>query len=502
MKPGSQAIACATRCVGTRRPRRLLALLAFCCAPWTMLLGGELDTAALQQALSGGSYGPVNALLIERSGHMLFEGYYRGKDAEQLQLLNSVTKSVGAVAMGMAIRRAQLDPAGTMAELLPQYDWSRPPLAANRDLRLSHVLSMRAGLQWDEWSRSFVDPANDFVRMTQSSDWYRHVLSLPQAAQPGQRFIYNTGSSILMSAVLRRISGQPPQDFLASELFAPLGISHWHWELWSLQGFGHGLRNFPYGDAPLGVGLWLRPRDLLKFGRMLLDDGKVGEQQLLDPAWIRTMFTRHNHAGNEPYFADSSEQAGYGYQWWYLELIDSRGRKHPAWYANGAGRQYLILFPELDLLVASTGDAYGYSGPGVFTLLRQQVLPRLQRSIEPDLSGSYYDPALVGEGLNIEVLADRGEVLAYWYTHQDGQQRFFLLQGPIVDDRAELLAYSNSGGQFQTPGQRPQLHGAGTATLAWDSCNRAWLDYDIELGSGRYELTRLSGSCPDRAPLP
>ena len=262
-----------------------------------------------------------------------------------------------------------------------------------------------------------------------------------------------------------------------------------------------GRSDFPFDDAPLGAGLWLRPADLLPLGRMLLDGGTVAGRRIVDREWIRQMFTRYSHAGNTELFQGQAESYGYGYQWWYAGVVDSRGREHPVWYADGAGRQFLMLFPELDLIVASTADDYSYRGPGLFSLLRSQVLPAMSLSIVQSLSGSYYDPQTPREGLNIEVLGDRGEVLAHWYTQAQGQQRFFVLQGQIVGDRAQLAVYTTVGGDFQSPDDRPQLQPAGSAELYWNSCTQAVLDYSMELGTGRYELTRLSGECDDQAPL-
>ncbi len=474
----------------------LASALAFCLLLFASAASAQIDSPRLTAALESGEYGFVKSLLIQRGDERLYEQYFLGANGDELHLLNSVTKSVGATLLGVAIRRNQVSIDASIDTYFPSYPWHWEPMAANQNLTLRDILSMRTGLQWDEWSTPFTDPSNSFAQMFQSPDWYLHVLSLPRVAPANSTFTYNTGASILMSGVLRQATGAPPQDLLGREVFEPLGIDDWRFEI------PFGFTNFPYGDAPLGVGLWLRPADMLKLGRMLLDGGSVGDKRIIDQAWIKQMFTRYNHAGNEEGFADDEEVYGYGYQWWYAGLVDARGREHPVWYAHGAGRQFLMIFPQLDLILASTAEDYNARGPGVFDLLREQILPTMDLSITAALSGSYYNPATSGEGLNVEVLADRNEVLAYWYTQENGAQRFYVLQGEIDGDVANLQVYTTVGGNFQDPQQRPQLQPAGQATLRWNSCTSAVLDYDIELGSGSYALTRLSGQCADPGPLP
>ncbi|MCB1609318.1 MAG: serine hydrolase [Xanthomonadales bacterium] len=145
----------------------------------------QIDSAALTASIQSGNYGSIKSLLVQRGDQRLYERYFRGANASQMHLLNSVTKSVGATLIGVAVRRDQVSIDRPVSDYFPQYAWQSPELNPNRNLRLRDILSMRAGLAWDEWSTSFTDPHNSFVQMTLSPDWYRHVLSLPRAAPPG-----------------------------------------------------------------------------------------------------------------------------------------------------------------------------------------------------------------------------------------------------------------------------------------------------------------------------
>lgn len=477
---------------------RMLAMAAWL-VPAT---GAAQDYAAIGARLERGDAGPVTALVVQRHGAIAYERYFRGATANDLQLLNSATKSVGATLVGIAVRQGRVSVADPLPVLLPSYDWNSAALGDKRGLALRHVLQMRHGLAWDEFSTSFLDPRNPVVGMLASNDYYLYTLRTPTVGAPGSRFDYSSGVSTLMSGVLRNATGQTPQQFAERQLFEPLGITASHWETWSPGGRGTGVRTFPFGDAPLGIGLWLRPRDLARIGQLYLDDGVHAGQRILDPEWIRATWTVYSDRRSDPYFVEAVDEGfGYGYQWWYRAMRDARGRAHPVWYASGYGGQRLYVFPQLELVVVSTADSTtDYAGPGIASVLRELLLPALDHPVTPALSGSYYDPATSGQGLNIEVLAD-GRVVAYWYTYHAGGQRWYVLQGSVAGDRVALEVYRTEGGAFLDPAPTSLVR-AGSAELRWDSCQAARLDYDIEAGRGSYPLTRLTGSCDDAGSAP
>jgi CubicO group peptidase (beta-lactamase class C family) len=453
------------------------------------------DYDAIDADLRAGRYGPVNSLLVEHRGRLVFERYYRGHARDDLQLLNSITKSVGSALVGIAHRRGLVDPDDTVESWLPGYDWSRAPYAAHRSLKIEHVLQMRHGLDWDEWSYGFTDPRNSAVQMFASPDWYAFTLGRGRVAAPGSRFGYSSGNATLLSGILRQATGDSPQTLFARWLGDPLGIERFDWELWNPAGPGHGQRDFPFDDAPLGVGLWLRPIDLLKLGRLYLHEGVHEGERILDPEWIRASWMPHSHSGNDAYFAQASERAGYGYLWWFREFVDVARGRHACWYAEGAGRQYLIVCPHADLIVVSTADAYQYSGAGVITLLREKILPASSATPDASRSGFYYDPATSGQGLSIEVLEERGQAIAAWYTFAHGRQRWYAMLGRIDGDRIVFESIQRlEGGEFLVPATLQPVD-AGRAELRFSGCDRAELDYDVELGRGQYALSRIASDC-------
>lgn len=456
------------------------------------------DFDAIDEAIHAYEYGPITSLIVQQGEQILYEGYFRDAHRDELQQLHSVTKSIGATLIGMAVRRGLLDIGQTVEELLPDYSWDAPELSPNRHISLEHILKMRLGLEYDEFTYPYWDARNTFTQMVESDDWYYFTLSLPRVAPPDTLFTYNTGGSVLLSGILSRATGRTPAELFDEWIAKPLDIDEFSWELFSFEGLGHGRNDFPHGEEPLGMGLWLRPLDLLRIGRLYLANGVHEDKRLLDDEWIEASWTAYSHAGNDPFFASLSVPYGYGYQWWYREFLDGGGRRHHCWWALGFRGQNLIVCPERELVVVSTRDSrvFDYTGPGIGALLVQHVLPEIGYPVTSRLDGYYFEPATAGQGINIEVSDLLGLVYLVWNTYgPNGELIWYSALGEIEDEQVTFQdVYRTQGGRFLDP-EPVGYESVGSATLYWESCNDARLHYDIELGEGEYRLQRLFPGC-------
>jgi len=100
--------------------------------------------------------------------------------------------------------------------------------------------------------------------------------------------------------MIRKLSGTSPRNFAMQELFGPLGIQNIHWEGYSEIGRGHGMTQWPnpYNDEPLGYGLWLKPRDMIKFGELYLNGGLYNGRRIIDQSWIDASWTTYSNPDN------------------------------------------------------------------------------------------------------------------------------------------------------------------------------------------------------------
>ena len=118
------------------------------------------------------------------------------------------------------------------------------------------------------------------------------------------------------------------------------------------------------------------PRDLARFGVMMLKGGMWRDRQVVPAQWIQRSTTP---------MVDIDESRQYGYQWYLGKFgftISTRPRwdrsqLERAWYAAGNGGQRLYVFPGLDLVVAITAGNYDTPDQGVppTRVIREVVLP-------------------------------------------------------------------------------------------------------------------------------
>ncbi|SKA31015.1 CubicO group peptidase, beta-lactamase class C family [Enhydrobacter aerosaccus] len=319
-----------------------------------------VDRAALCRMTDGLATSPtanVHAVLVARGGRLVFERYLSGPDeihdrhirnvvfdADTQHDLKSVSKSVASLVVGIAIDRGLIDSVNQpVFSFFPELSDLRTP--EKDSLKLSHVLTMSMGLAWIEATPSTGNDDNDEARMHRAADPCRYVLGLPMTAPPGQEFFYNTGALALLSAIVRKATGQPLDELARTALFEPLGITGVEWKRIK-------------GDTDAGGGLRLRPRDMAKIGQLVLAGGRWNGRQLVPKDWIDASIT--------PWMKATSGFS-YGYLWW-LGTTRIERRDVPWIAALGRGGQSIRIVPSLDLVVAVTAGYYQDYSPQAFQL--------------------------------------------------------------------------------------------------------------------------------------
>jgi CubicO group peptidase (beta-lactamase class C family) len=454
------------------------------------------------QLIQSGDYGDIRSLIIIKNGHLVSEQYFNNSGDKAP--VYSVTKSVGSMLLGIAkFQGAELDTGNSMMNYMPEYANIFDFRNKNK-ITIKDLLTQRHGLNWDELTIPYETPNNPITIMLNTVDWYRTVLEWQISHLPNQSFAYSTGASSLMSVVLKNITNKSPFEYARTHLFQPLDIQFQdtHWEIiGGLGTIGQGISSFPNNLEPLGFGLWLKPIDMAKLGELYLNKGVWQGLRLLDESWIDdSTFPFSNGVTDPDFFADRN--SGYGYQWWTTIFKDTSNRTFNTYYADGYGRQYIFVFPESQMVVVSTARDFNYSGAGIGKLLREKLLPALNAGaqghfqIDKKLNGSWYWPENSGQGVNIEVLENRNEVLAYWYTYEQdtGKQRWFIMQGEIVNDKAQLIIYSTSGGSFVIS-ESPEVIEWGTGELFFEDCQSGTFVFSssVENVSTEIPLNRLTG---------
>ena len=302
---------------------------------WQLATPNEqgMDPAPLEQMMAlvdGGRQGSgfaYDTILIVRHGYIVFEEYRNGYGPERKHHLQSATKSVSSMLIGIALHEGFLEDVDQkLVDLFPDRDIANLDPRKQR-LTLEHLLTMSDGLEWHELDYAYTDQRNTLGQMWASRDAVQHVLDQPMAREPGESWAYNSGTSILLGGILEQVTGRDVLAFAREYLFEPLGIQDVKWD------------RAPGNHYHTDGGLYLTPRDMARFGYLALHGGTWDGKEIVSPEWVTRSTETHYQA---------SGGRGYGYQWWTLD--------GGAFAAHGHYEQIIYVVPAADLVVVLTGD--------------------------------------------------------------------------------------------------------------------------------------------------
>jgi CubicO group peptidase (beta-lactamase class C family) len=313
-------------------------------------LSNEIDRAVLEVPARR----HIQSIVVVRGGEVLLERYFRDRRREDLSNVHSVTKSVLATLVGLAIGDGLLSLDTSLGDVFgtrPFHDGD----ARKREITVEHLLTMTSGL--DAASPHDIDDIAD-----RGESWLAGPLAAPLRAAPGASFVYNNGAAHVLGCLLAEVAGSPLPQFAEARLFGPLGVEAYRWP------------SDPDGNA-LGYGhLELRPRDLARLGELYLASGLHRGVQLLSRSFVDAA-TRSHSSGGPP------EGVSYGYLWWVTEECG-----HPSFFAGGYGGQYLTVVPALELVAVTTGDV------DVFIESSRNLRRLVAEVVAPNLAGVTTDP--------------------------------------------------------------------------------------------------------------
>ena len=309
-------------------------------------------TQAIADTNPAGPRAPlIHSCLIERRGRLVYEEYFYGYDRGRTHDLRSASKTFASILLGAAMHDGHaIAPESTVVRLMARRGPFANPDPRKARITVADLMSHTTGLACDDGDDN--SPGGEGVMQSSAvGDWWKFTLDLPMAFDPGTHYAYCSGGMNLVGGVLGAATGRWLPELFDSTIARPLAFGRYHWNL------------MPSGDGYLGGGVQLRPRDLLKLGRMYLDGGVWQGRRIVDTSWVRRSTSR---VVDGPYGPD-----GYAWHLNTLKLGDSEYREYEA---NGNGGQFLIVLPELDISIVFT--AANYQHGGIWTRFRSELVPQ------------------------------------------------------------------------------------------------------------------------------
>jgi CubicO group peptidase (beta-lactamase class C family) len=271
----------------------------------------------------------LHSFMLVRHGHVIAEGWWRPEAADRQHILNSVSKSFTATAVGLAIAEGKLSLDDPVLKFFPA---EAPPEPSNnlKALKLRHLLTMSGGHDTEP-------------RAANGGPTVKQFLAHPFVHEPGTQFQYNSMGSYTLSAIVTKVTGQTTLAYLKPRLFEPLGIENPQWAI------------SPEGNSLGGSGLKICTEDIAKFGQLYLQRGKWNGKQLIPEEWVDQATSKQVPNEEESHAKIGIDwQQGYGFQFWRCT--------HDAFRGDGAGGQFIVVIPGKDAVVAITADTGNMQG--------------------------------------------------------------------------------------------------------------------------------------------
>ncbi|MCA2207022.1 serine hydrolase domain-containing protein [Nocardia rosealba] len=289
-----------------------------------------MDEAALAAAIDFGIGAKAHAIQVYRHGCLVADHAPTG---DLPMPLFSASKGVTAVAVGRAVTLGHFGLDDPIGRFFPMAD------PAHARITVRQVLTQTTGLHFS-W------PADVASIATSTVD---RILAAPIDYEPGTTFQYAQAVLGLLPRIIEITTGLDYQDFVQRELMGPLSIPRDHW-VW--------LRDRDATTAVAG-GLAMRPADLARIARLVLQQGEWAGNRLIDADYLRQAAT------------PTEANGGYGFLLWLNAGETFRGVNvpvpahynhrlfpglpHDAIAFSGALGQLAVVIPSRDLVIVRLG---------------------------------------------------------------------------------------------------------------------------------------------------
>ncbi|MGO4696856.1 serine hydrolase domain-containing protein [Paenibacillus sp. 2TAB26] len=296
----------------------------------------------------------LHSLMLLRHGQVVAEGWWKPYASDIPHMLFSLSKSFTSTAMGLAAAEGKLSLNDAVVSFFPE----DVPAEINSNLaamEIRHLLMMGTGHDQDTTSK---------LQQCEDGNWVKAFLDAPVEHAPGTHFVYNSGATYMLAAILQKVTGQTLLEYLQPRLFEPLGIEGATWE------------SCPRGIHVGGWGLNITTEDIAKFGQLYLQKGLWNEQRLLPEDWVAEATSAQISNGDG---GVSDWAQGYGYQFWRCQ--------HGVYRGDGAFGQFCIVMPEQNAVLAMTSGTNDLQG--ILDVVWDHLLPAMESSSLPANQDAY-----------------------------------------------------------------------------------------------------------------
>jgi CubicO group peptidase (beta-lactamase class C family) len=361
---------------------------------WRIARAGDLgvDEAGLARAVhwitdidpSARRAWMIHSMAVAYRGRLILDEYFYGHDAATPHDMRSASKALSSVILGAVMMEgASISPDTPITELLAPFGPFENPDPRKDRILVRHALTHTTGLACDDAFEEPLSAGNESVMQTQREEpnWWRFMLNLPMAHEPGERYAYCSGGISLAGGALTMATGEWLPALFDRTIARPLQFQRYYMNL------------MPNGEGYMGGGAFVRTRDFLKLGQAYLDGGVWNGRRIASEEFVRNALAPQVPITPETtgvtgdrfrnFYYPGAPGEGLG---WHNLWVESGDQRYPAHFTNGNGGQLLLIVPQFDLVVMFTAGNYR---TGVWNLERDAivgdiVIPALGRGPNPE----------------------------------------------------------------------------------------------------------------------
>lgn len=320
-----------------------------------------LKLPELENRISKDSLPNTHAVLISKNGKMIYEKYFDGYTANIPHDMRSASKSISSAVVGIAADKALFTSVNqSIFDFLPsKYQVLKDSLKSK--ITIQSLLTMSSGLDAIDYGSNAnpKSPATE-ENFQRTKDWITAIFSATMINKPNTKANYGSANPYLLGIAMDSVVSEPLALFMDNHLFQKLEISNYIIQT--------DLNGSPY----FGGGMYLTPKDMLKFGELYLNEGQWNSKRILSKSWVKDSFTNYRVLEN------TKDKNGYGYLWWH-HTYEVNGKSIASFEARGAGGQYIFVIPSLKTVVVITsGNFRNGKTQQPEMILKNYILPYLK----------------------------------------------------------------------------------------------------------------------------
>ncbi|MBQ0788541.1 MAG: serine hydrolase [Oceanihabitans sp.] len=297
-----------------------------------------LKLTEMEKLISKDSLPNTHSVLISKKGEIIYENYFDGYNANIPHDMRSASKSISSAIVGIAKDKSLFtNIEQSIFDFLPnKYQTLKDSLKTEIDIQ--SLLTMSSGLDADDYTRERKSSASE-NNYQPTRDWTETVLKATMINKPNTEANYGSANPYLLGIAMDSVISEPLELFIDKYLFQELEISNYI------------IQTDRNGNPYFGGGMYLTPKDMLKFGELYFNKGKWESKRVLSKKWVKNSFKNYRNLENVP------DKNGYGYLWWH-NTYQVNGKNIESIEARGAGGQYIFVVPCLKTVVVITSGNY------------------------------------------------------------------------------------------------------------------------------------------------